>query len=83
MNCTGLLEKDAALRGALGFSRVPHRTQIGRHLAGLVVEAEERITLIGKHLIEPAQPSEERSQLSAIDGRMDEASGPRWYLKDR
>src|SRR5688572_33442152 len=42
-----LLEKDTALCGALGFSRVPHRTQIGRRLAGLIPEAEEQIAQIG------------------------------------
>src|ERR1044071_4002101 len=47
-----LLEKDADLRLALGFSRVPHRTQIGRRLAGLVPEAEAQIALLGQQLVE-------------------------------
>jgi hypothetical protein len=78
-----LLDKDAALRSALGFSRVPHRTQIGRRLAGLIPEAEEQIALLGKRLVEQVQPDQEHSQLGAIDGRMYQAKGPRWHKKDR
>ena len=78
-----LLEKDAALRSALGFSRVPHRTQIGRRLAGLIPEAEQQIALLGKQIVEQVQPPPDRSQLSAIDGRMYKTSGPAWHKKDR
>jgi hypothetical protein len=78
-----LLERDDALRRALGFCRVPHRTQIGRRLAGLIPEAEQQIALLGQQLVEQIQPPEETSQLSAIDGRMYEATGPRWHKKDR
>lgn len=78
-----LLEKDAALRRALGFSRVPHRTQIGRRLTGLIPEAEEQIALLGQQLVKQVQPADEQSQLSAIDGRMYKADGPRWHKKDR
>lgn len=78
-----LLEKDVALRCALGFSRVPHRTQIGRRLAGLIPEAELQIALLGNQLVEQIQPPDDRTQLSAIDGRMYKASGPSWHKKDR
>ncbi len=78
-----LLENDVALRSALGFVRVPHRTQIGRWLAGLIAEAEQQIALLGKRLVEQVQPPDDRSQLSAIDGRMYKASGPAWHKKDR
>lgn len=78
-----LLEKDVALRSALGFSRVPHRTQIGRRLAGLIAEAEQQIALLGKKIVEQVKPPNDRSQLSAIDGRMYKASGPAWHKKDR
>src|ERR1700759_532409 len=78
-----LLEKDAALRAALGFSRVPHRTQIGRRLAGLLPEAEQQIALLGQRLVERVKPPDDRSQLSAIDGRMYKAAGPSWHKKDR
>ena len=78
-----LLENDVALRSALGFVRVPHRTQIGRRLAGLIAEAEQQIALLGKRLVEQVQPPDDRSQLSAIDGRMYKADGPSWHKKDR
>lgn len=78
-----LLEKDDRLRRALGFCRVPHRTQIGRRLAGLIPEAEQQIVLLGRHLASQIRPAAEQSQLAAIDGRMYEAAGPRWHKKDR
>jgi hypothetical protein len=78
-----LLDKDAALCSALGFSRVPHRTQIGRRLAGLIPEAEEQIARLGQQLVEQIEPPKGQSQLSAIDGRMYKADGPRWHKKDR
>jgi hypothetical protein len=78
-----LLEKDVTLRCALGFPRVPHRTQIGRRLAGLIPEAEQQIALLGKKIVEEVKPPDDRSQLSAIDGRMYKASGPAWHKKDR
>ena len=78
-----LLEKDAGLCRALGFSRVPHRTQIGRRLSGLIAEAEQQIALLGQHLLEQVQPDSEPSQLSAIDGRMYQADGPKWHQRDR
>jgi hypothetical protein len=78
-----LLHKDALLRDALGFSRVPCRTQIGRRLAGLIPEAQEQIALLGQQLVEQLQLPDEQSQLAAIDGRMYKADGPRWHKKDR
>jgi hypothetical protein len=78
-----LLEKDVALRSALGFSRVSHRTQIGRRLAGLIPEAEQQIALLGKRLAQQVKPKDDRSQLSAIDGRMYKSSGSAWHKKDR
>ena len=47
-----LLEKDQRLRQALGFERVPHRTSIGRRLAGLVPEAEQQSALLGQRIVE-------------------------------
>jgi len=78
-----LLAMDSALRSALGFVRVPHRTQIGRRLAGLIPEAEQQIAFLGQRLVDEVQPPDDRSQLSAIDGRMYKASGPRWHKQDR
>jgi hypothetical protein len=78
-----LLEKDKRLRQAIGFERVPHRTCIGRRLSGLVPEAEQQIALLGKRLLEQVKPQAEQPTLSAIDGRMYKAQGPRWHKRDR
>jgi hypothetical protein len=78
-----LLTRDAALRGALGFPRVPHRTTIGRRIAGLVPEAEAQAAALGGRIAEEVSPPPGVSQVSAIDGRMYEARGPRWHKADR
>jgi hypothetical protein len=78
-----LLSKDSALPEALGFSRLPHRTQVGRRLAGLIPQAQEQIALLGQQLIDHVHLPDEQSQLSAVDGRMYKAEGPRWHKKDR
>src|SRR5262252_4426616 len=72
-----LLEKDRRLRQAMGFERVPHRTCIGRRLSGLVSEAERQIALLGRQIVEEVRPEDERSEVSAIDGRMYKAQGPK------
>ena len=78
-----LLEKDECLRRALGFSRAPHRTCIGRRLTGLVPEAEAQIAALGHKLVAEVQPGAAQSEVSALDGRMYEALGPLWHKKDR
>jgi hypothetical protein len=78
-----LLEKDQKLRQVMGFQRVPHRTCIGRRLSGLVPEAEQQIALLGERLVEEVQPQTDQSQVSAVDGRMYEALGPKWHHGDR
>lgn len=78
-----LLEKDSSLRTALGFKRLPHRTTIGRRLVGLVSEAEQQIALLGQVIIEQVKPAKDQSEVSALDGRMHQAQGPRWHKKDR
>src|SRR5262249_5918932 len=78
-----LLEKDQSLRQAMGFERVPHRTCIGRRLAGLVPEAEQQIALLGQQIVEEVRPEDEHSEVSAIDGRMYKAQGPKWHKRDR
>ena len=77
------LEKDQRLRQALGFERVPHRTTIGRRLSGLVPEAEQQIALLGDRIIEQIKPEPEQSEVSALDGRMYQAQGPKWHKQDR
>ena len=78
-----LLEKDQRLRHAMGFSRVPHRTSIGRRLAGLVPEAEHQIALLGQLIVDEVRPEADQPEVSVIDGRMYQARGPRWHKGDR
>jgi len=78
-----LLARDTALRGALGFPRVPHRTTVGRRIAGLVPEAEAQVAALGLRIAEEVSPPPGRSQVSAVDGRMYEARGPKWHKADR
>lgn len=78
-----LLEKDAGLRRALGFARAPHRTTIGRRLTGLVPEAEEQIAALGRQIVTEIKAETEPSEVSALDGRMYQAQGPKWHKKDR
>lgn len=78
-----LMEKDERLRQAMGFERVPHRTCIGRRLSGLVPEAEQQITLLGQRIVEEVKPEDDHSEVSAIDGRMYKAQGPKWHKSDR
>jgi len=78
-----LLEKDERLRQAMGFERVPHRTLIGRRLSGLVPEAEQQIALLGRRIVEEVKPEAGHSEVSAIDGRMYQAQGPKWHRRDR
>lgn len=78
-----LLDKDQRLRQALGFVRVPHRTRIGRRLAELVPEAEQQIALLGERIVQEVGLQADQSEVSAIDGRMYEAQGPKWHKSDR
>jgi hypothetical protein len=78
-----LLKKDVRLLKALGFERLPHRTTIGRRLAALVEEAEQQIALLGQVIVAEVEPEPEQSQVSALDGRMYQAQGPKWHKRDR
>ncbi len=78
-----LLEKDARLCRALCFERVPHRTTIGRRLMGLVPEAEAQIAALGQQILSEVKVAASHSEVSALDGRMYQAQGPRWHKKDR
>lgn len=78
-----LLEKDQKLRDAMGFKRVPHRTSIGRRLSSLVPEAEQQINLLGQCIIEEVKPTSLQPKVSAVDGRMYQAQGPKWHHGDR
>lgn len=78
-----LLTKDEALRQQLGFCRVPHRTWIGRRLNSLVPAAESQIAALGQVIVQEVKPADDQSEVSAIDGRMYEACGPKWHAKHR
>lgn len=78
-----LLVKDTQLRAVLGFSRVPHRTWIMRRLKSLTPLAEEQISRFGKQILSEVPMSEINAQVSALDGRMYQALGPKWHKKDR
>jgi len=78
-----LLVKDSALREAIGLCRVPHRTTIGRRLVSLVGEAEAHIAALGQVIVQEVKPEKDQPQVSALDGRMYKAQGPKWHKKDR
>src|SRR3954467_1221724 len=78
-----LLSRDAALRQALGFAAVPHRTTVERRLRTLLPEAEAQVAVLGARIINEVQPHAAQPQASAIDGRMYEAAGPKWHRKHR
>ncbi|MEW6735367.1 MAG: hypothetical protein AB1489_29010 [Acidobacteriota bacterium] len=52
-------------------------------MQSLVGEAEEQIAQLGKAIAEEVPSTEQQSQMSAIDGRMYQAVGPRWHKQDR
>ena len=78
-----LLLHDVALRQAIGFVSVPHRTTIERRLKLLLPEAEAQVAALGQQLSQEVQPCATEPQTSAIDGRMYEALGPKWHKKQR
>lgn len=78
-----LLEGDSALLAAVEMPRLPHRTTIGRRLAGLVEQAEAQINALGKQVLVEVLPGPSQSQVSAIDGRMYQASGNLWHKQHR
>jgi hypothetical protein len=80
---TTLLTKDASLRQALGFSRVPHRRTLERRLDATLPEAEAQVQALGQQILGEVEPGPDEPQASAIDGRMYQAQGPRWHKRDR
>ncbi len=75
-----LLLNDSNLLAACGFPRPPHRKTIGRRLRTLVPEAEIQVRRLGEQ-IKAALPA--AASISAIDGRMYQATGSRWHKRDR
>ena len=77
-----LLQADARLCATCGFARVPHRTTILRRLKSLTSEAERQISLTGARIVAHVLVAQSQA-VSAIDGRMYQAVGPRWHKKHR
>jgi len=75
------LDHDEPLRTACGFSRTPHRTTISRRLKTLVSVAEQQISPLGKQIIR--EVAAHTPIITALDGRMYEALGPKWHTADR
>ena len=59
------------------------RTTIGRRLSSLVSEAEQQIALLGARILKEVKPEADQSEVSAVDGRMYKAQGPKWHKRDR
>jgi hypothetical protein len=78
-----LLTKDAGLRQALGFERVPHRRTLERRLDATLPEAEAQVQALGQQILAEVEPGLDEPQASAIDGRMYQAQGPLWHKRDR
>ena len=78
-----LLTKDATLRQALGFGRVPHRRTIERRLDATLPEAEVQVQALGRQILAEVESGPNEPQASAIDGRMYQAQGPLWHKRDR
>lgn len=77
------MTKDATLRQALGFARVPHRRTIARRLDAPLPEAEAQVQALGQQILEEVEPGPEEPQASAIEGRRYQAQGPLWQKRDR
>lgn len=78
-----LLAKDARLRQALGFGRVPHRCTLERRLSATLPEAEAQVRAVGQQILVEVEPGPDEPHASAIDGRMYQAQGPLWHKRDR
>jgi hypothetical protein len=48
-----------------------------------VPEAEQQIALLGQQIVEEVKLEDGQSEVSAIDGRMYKALGPKWHKSDR
>jgi len=77
-----LLQTDSNLLKTCGFGRVPHRTTILRRLKKLTFEAERQISLLGAEILAEVTVNQTQT-VSAIDGRMYQAVGPRWHKTNR
>src|SRR5215470_14260533 len=55
-----LLTKDATLRQALGFERVPHRRTLERRLAATRLEAEGQVRTLGVQILAEVVPGPDK-----------------------
>ncbi len=78
-----LLLQDSELRRRLGFPALKHRTRLGKRLKGLRETAQQQIAGLGKTILAEVQRAANYSQVSATDGRMYQAIGPKWHKKQR
>ena len=78
-----LLAKDAGVRQALGFCRVPHRRTLERRLAATLPEAEAQGQRLGQQILAEVEPEPDQPQAAAIDGRMYQAQGALWHARAR
>jgi hypothetical protein len=78
-----LLTKDATLRQAPGFVRVPHRRTIERRLDATLPEAEAQVQAPGHQILDEVARGLDTPQASVIDGHLYQAQGPLWHARDR
>lgn len=52
-------------------------------MSALVAEAEEQIAALGQVIRAEVPPAADESEVSAVDGRMYEAAGPKWHKSSR
>src|SRR5262245_39115072 len=62
---------------------MPYHCCSRRRLSGLVPEVEQQIALLCLQIVEEVRPEDEQPEVSAIDGRMYKAQGPKWHKSDR
>jgi hypothetical protein len=77
-----LLQTDAKLLKTCGFQSVPHRTTILRRLKSVLPQTEQQITWLGSEILQEITIDQSQT-ISAIDGRMYQAIGPKWHKRDR
>jgi hypothetical protein len=78
-----LVKEDEKLGKEIELAALPDRTTIGRRLKTLLPEAEAQVNGLGQQIVTEVKREEGQSEMSAIDGRMYQAQGPRWHKKDR
>jgi hypothetical protein len=80
-----LVSQDEKLRKEIELEAVPDRTTVSRRLKKLLPEAEAQVNGLGQQIVTEVEVKPEKGQpkISAVDGRMYQAQGPRWHKQDR